>query len=528
RRGGGCRCLRGHTQLLTITHFDDGQSIYLDRSFNVECSVVYGSYPIDDWPMFRRDIEGTAATDRPLWPPLLLAWVSSVPGMVAHNSPVVKDGRVFLGFRTENDPDEAGVAAFDAQNGTMLWHRHVNGGIALAPAVIGNTLIANALNDSTVGMSAETGQITWSMATPGAMFTQAAPIGTAEGVFVSSNPYGYLVAPESGCVIWKTGYIGPPWFEFQYTAAAMTESRVILNTFGDLGWDGGLDILDRASGQSMVPQISGSYRQPCVAGDTLIVVGDESCVSQVITARTLNGEIHWTSAADVRKGMAAPGLSSQVIVVAGSDGAIKGVDAHSGDEIWSHSVGDNLLDMGYGGIGGRNTLAAPAMTDSIVYIGAIDGYLYALDLFSGEEIWKWYLGAPVASSAALSGNMLFVGCCDGHLYAFRGASDFPTAAIHPDGREESNLWLRVLSSRPGGSHTRIGFNLPRAETVRLSIYDLGGRLVRSLLSQACSAGRQEVIWDGKDASGRLSASGIYLARMTAGSVALTEKIVVVR
>jgi len=63
---------------------------------------------------------------------------------------------------------------------------------------------------------------------------------------------------------------------------------------------------------------------------------------------------------------------------------------------------------------------------------------------------------------------------------------------------------------PFNPSTSIAFELPRDMRVRLAVYDLRGGLVCSLIDEAQPAGRREVFWDGRDASGRAAASGVYL------------------
>lgn len=66
---------------------------------------------------------------------------------------------------------------------------------------------------------------------------------------------------------------------------------------------------------------------------------------------------------------------------------------------------------------------------------------------------------------------------------------------------------------PFNPSTRIAFDLPRDMMVNLSVFDIRGSLVKTLLSETTSAGRQEVLWDGKDSTGRTAASGVYLYQL---------------
>jgi len=68
---------------------------------------------------------------------------------------------------------------------------------------------------------------------------------------------------------------------------------------------------------------------------------------------------------------------------------------------------------------------------------------------------------------------------------------------------------------PFNPATTIEFALPASfrGRVQLSIYDLGGRLVRTLVDGQLAGGRHTVGWRGDDARGRSLASGVYLYRL---------------
>ncbi len=66
---------------------------------------------------------------------------------------------------------------------------------------------------------------------------------------------------------------------------------------------------------------------------------------------------------------------------------------------------------------------------------------------------------------------------------------------------------------PFNPTTSLHFSLPRESRVDLNIYDVSGRLVRTLVSGSRAAGPNEVRWDGKDNAGQEIASGTYFARM---------------
>jgi len=71
--------------------------------------------------------------------------------------------------------------------------------------------------------------------------------------------------------------------------------------------------------------------------------------------------------------------------------------------------------------------------------------------------------------------------------------------------------------------THILFSLPEPAQVTLNIYDITGRLVKQLINQNTPAGYHTVSWDASGYS-----SGIYFARIQAGDVVKTQKMVLIK
>jgi len=76
------------------------------------------------------------------------------------------------------------------------------------------------------------------------------------------------------------------------------------------------------------------------------------------------------------------------------------------------------------------------------------------------------------------------------------------------------LSLEQNAPNPFNPTTALRFSTPDAGVVSLAIYDVNGRLVRTLVAGPVEAGAHEVVWDGRDALGREVSSGVYLYRLT--------------
>ncbi|MDX2472858.1 MAG: FlgD immunoglobulin-like domain containing protein, partial [Candidatus Krumholzibacteria bacterium] len=81
---------------------------------------------------------------------------------------------------------------------------------------------------------------------------------------------------------------------------------------------------------------------------------------------------------------------------------------------------------------------------------------------------------------------------------------------------------------PFNPSTTISFNLPRSGQVKLQVYDARGHLVRTLLDGQAVAGQHTEVWDGRDNTGRQSASGVYLYRLIAGELVQQKKMTLVK
>ncbi len=109
----------------------------------------------------------------------------------------------------------------------------------------------------------------------------------------------------------------------------------------------------------------------------------------------------------------------------------------------------------------------------------------------------------------------------------------------PGGEEPERRTDRVASFRlsppfpnPARNGIDVFVSIPSGEqhTVKVAIYDVQGRLVRTLLDRSLGGGTHALNWDQRNAQGSPVSSGIYFLQMKAGERGLidTKKIVVVR
>jgi hypothetical protein len=102
-------------------------------------------------------------------------------------------------------------------------------------------------------------------------------------------------------------------------------------------------------------------------------------------------------------------------------------------------------------------------------------------------------------------------------YSFEQSSD-PASAPGPLGSETRDAELLSNFPNPFPTSTTFRFELAYADQAELVVFDAQGRLVRTLLDGQASAGRNEIVWDGKDDRGQEVASGVYYYRLRAAGL----------
>lgn len=98
----------------------------------------------------------------------------------------------------------------------------------------------------------------------------------------------------------------------------------------------------------------------------------------------------------------------------------------------------------------------------------------------------------------------------------------------PDGPPPRAFGIAAVVPNPFNPRTTVWFDLAQAGSAALRVYDLRGRLVRTLAAGAREAGRHRADWDGRNERGEPAGAGIYLVRLTASGRACSVKVVLAK
>jgi hypothetical protein len=109
-----------------------------------------------------------------------------------------------------------------------------------------------------------------------------------------------------------------------------------------------------------------------------------------------------------------------------------------------------------------------------------------------------------------------------------GVSGLSTVGVPLPMPVPSGLALAPTAPNPFRSDVRIDYTLPSPGRVRITIHDVSGRTIATLVDAAEAAGSHAAHWNGREASGRPAPAGLYVVRLDSGGATLTRRITRIR
>jgi hypothetical protein len=88
--------------------------------------------------------------------------------------------------------------------------------------------------------------------------------------------------------------------------------------------------------------------------------------------------------------------------------------------------------------------------------------------------------------------------------------------------------LHNVNPNPFSISSVIYYDIPKRSYVSLKIYDISGRLIRTLISNDVEPGYYSILWDGCNKNGNKVANGTYFLRMNAEQYIKTQKLLLVK
>jgi eukaryotic-like serine/threonine-protein kinase len=145
----------------------------------------------------------------------------------------------------------------------------------------------------------------------------------------------------------------------------------------------------------------------------MVVVGAGDGYVYALDAAT--GTTRWRARTEGRV-RGTPAVAGNRVFVGSVDGRVYAFDLVTGKQQWRYDTEGASLHSENFGFDRRSIQSSPAVVNGVVFVGARDGMLYALDANAGTLRWRydhkisWVIGSP-----AVADGMVYVGSSDAHF-----------------------------------------------------------------------------------------------------------------
>jgi outer membrane protein assembly factor BamB len=99
-----------------------------------------------------------------------------------------------------------------------------------------------------------------------------------------------------------------------------------------------------------------------------------------------------------------PAVADGLVFIGAADHRVYALNETNGRQVWNYTTG-SLVG------------SSPAVADGLVFIGSADHRVYALNETTGSQVWNYMTGGNVLSSPVVADGLVFVGSFDRRVYA---------------------------------------------------------------------------------------------------------------
>jgi outer membrane protein assembly factor BamB len=299
----------------------------------------------------------------------------------------------------------------------LQWRFLTEGDVISSPTVLGETVYVGSGDGRLYALDRNTGARKWAFDS-GNPIPSSPAVGGGAVYFGTRDGHFFGVDARTGKQRWTlaTGPVMPwPWGhesgDVYLSSPAFADGTVF---FG--AGDGRVYAVDAATGkEKWRAQTSGRVRSSPAVDASRVYVG--SADGRVYAFDRATGAQKWkfeTEGVKLESGkfgfdrrtvQSSPAIANGTVFVGARDGWIYAIDATSGAEKWRFDHKVSWINT------------SPAVLDGVVYAGSSDGqFVQALEAASGRELWRTTTGVTW-SSPAVAGDMLYVGDGAGRLHA---------------------------------------------------------------------------------------------------------------
>lgn len=244
--------------------------------------------------------------------------------------------------------------------------------------------------------------------------------------------------------------------------------------------------------------------------------------SQIALFRSTNGGVKWE---DIGPSIGSLWNSIQAVIIDPFEPDRMIFGTERGEIYSSDNGGEDWIEC-HDFFDPVHCIFADPVLEDVLYIGTDNGMFFSEN--GGQDFEEISDGLITKQVNCIAYDdvegVLYLGT-DSGVYRCQTGTDV-------DERDESvepaDVTLYQNYPNPFNAFTEIQYRLERNRAVNISIFDVTGRRIRTLVDDDQTAGMKKVVWNGKDALGLDASSGIYIIKIKTDQRLLTKKMILQR
>lgn len=408
-------------QIVTVkveTRFANGEIAKENAVFRYNRASTSPVNLNEDWTNLLKNPNHVADLTDTLAVPLQLAWVQNVQANIFLSSPLIYQESVYVGSLDDNESGKSSVSCMDAATGKIRWKYPLRHSVRSSIAAADGLIFAQDIQGYLYAIDAKDGTLAWEK---DLKMDKHVPLDnglvTANGiVYAGTGASLCAFKAKTGELIWQN----KSWGTSHGTSTTFAVHNNILS--GHAFWEPSY-AHDATTGELLWRMGNSSDIQMGFrSSSSAMYDGYEYFLSQnaIVMQESKTGKPLATKKYDfLTTGTSTPLVTDSEIIFGTAERGVVAVNRRTFEEKWDFRTGRSMIYTVPTQMDPAASVeTSPVLSGDIVYIGASDGHLYALNRKTGLLVWKHSMGAPVLGTVAISGNALFAVDFAGNVYGF--------------------------------------------------------------------------------------------------------------